>query len=194
MNWMAVNAGANALSLFRGLGEPYIQSYTPAGTVIEWGGNPYHLQGSTSLNLEEMRVIANSLLATGLYADVTAIKLAGVFNPYYVLRLVTGIDRAALVDVYSDIEDAFRIAKVEPASQQFYVKSFPSAASGQPGIVTVNAGAAPGDGQVAYTRPLPATNNAVDALANWLGVSPTQAVVVGAIGAIAALVLIKRVV
>ena len=205
-----------------GLAEPLISSYTPAGSVIEWGGNPYRRNGGTAASLSDMQSIAGSVMATGLYRDVQASKLAGVVSPYYVLRLVTAVDRAALVDVFTDLEDAFSIADIEPAGQQFYVKSRPD--TGQPGLVQPNAGNPPSSGATVRTQssepcPYPASafcpcgeafslkalgcapigaadsgENAVDALARWLGITPTQAAVVGVFGTIAALVFIKRVI
>lgn len=197
------------------LGEPTISSYTPAGTVIEWGGNPYFEAGGTSLSLGDMQTIANSLLSTGLYQSVTAKKLAGVINPYYTLRLVVGVDRGALVDVFSDIEDAFRIMGAEHATQQFYVVSVPQ--TGQ-GVVTPNAGTPPrsggnvsqvpsGQGSWACSpgyewnwsklgcAPIGSSGseNIFDSLAKWLGVTPTQAVIVGALVAVAGVVAVKRV-
>ena len=196
------------------LGEPTIGSYTPAGTVIEWGGNPYFVPGSTALSLGDMQTVANSLLATGLYQSVTATKLAGFISPYYTLHLVVGIDRGALVDVFSDIEDAFRIMGAEHATQQFYAASVPQ--SSVPGTVTPNSGTPPsGSGgsssswaicnngnhwDWANLKCVPddfkspdGEGNVFDSLASWLGITPTQAVIVGALGAVLAVVAVKRV-
>jgi hypothetical protein len=217
---LATLAANNADTHARGLGwlgEPTIGSYTPAGTVIEWGGNPYFVPGSTALSLGDMQTIASSLLSTGLYQSVTAKKLAGVISPYYTLRLVVGVDRGALVDVFSDIEDAFRIMGAEHATQQFYAASVPR--SSVPGTVQPNAGTPPSGGQN-QANSLPSSSlvcgagyewswskfgcapvgaqgssgNVFDSLASWLGVTPTQAVIVGALGAVLAVVAIKRVI
>ncbi len=198
------------------LGEPTISSYTPAGTVIEWGGNPYFVPGGAALSLSDMQTIANSLLMTGLYQSVEAKKLAGFVSPYYTLRLVVGIDRGALVDVFSDIEDAFRIMGAEHATQQFYAASVPQ--SSVPGVVQQNAGSPPSGG-ANQTSSLPSSSvvcgagyewnwskfgcapvgssssgNVFDSLASWLGITPSQAVIVGALGAVLAVVAIKRVI
>lgn len=197
------------------LGKPTIGSYTPAGTVIEWGGNPYFVPGGTALSLSDMQTIAGSLLSTGLYQSVTAKKLAGYISPYYTLRLVVGVDRGALVDVFSDIEDAFRIMGAEHATQTFYAASVPQ--SSTPGTVTPNAGTPPSGG-ANQTSNLPSSlsvcgngyewnwsrfgcvpvgtsseRNVFDSLADWLGITPTQAVIVGALGAVLAVVAVKRV-
>ena len=219
---LASIAANNADSHPRGLGwlgEPTIGSYTPAGTVIEWGGNPYFVPGGAALSLSDMQTVANSLLATGLYQSVSAKKLAGVFSPYYTLRLVTSIDRGALVDVFSDLEDAFRIMGAEHATQQFYAASVPQSAV--PGTVTPNAGTPPSGGSPSYSpapqgsslvcsngfewswsklgcvpvgAPSSSDGNLFDQLASWLGVTPTQAVIVGGLGVLAAVVIVKRII
>lgn len=219
---LATMAANNADTHARGLGwlgEPTIGSYTPAGTVIEWGGNPYFVPGSTALSLGDMQTIASSLLSTGLYQSVTAKKLAGVVSPYYTLRLVVGVDRGALVDVFSDIEDAFRIMGAEHATQTFYAASVPQ--SSVPGTVQPNAGTPPSGGSPSYS-PAPqgsslfcsngfewswtkfgcvpagavsnSDGNLFDQLASWLGVTPTQAVIVGGLGVLAAVVVVKRII
>lgn len=198
------------------IGEPTISSYTPAGTVIEWGGNPYFVAGGTALTLSDMQTIANSLLSTGLYQSVTTKKLAGIVSPYYTLRLVVGVDRGALPDVFTDIEDAFAIMGAEHATQQFYAASVPQSAT--PGTVTPNSGAPPSGG-TNQTNSLPSSlsvcgsgyewnwskfgcapvgtqgnsGNIFDSLASWLGITPSQAVAIGVVGAVLAVVAVKRV-
>jgi hypothetical protein len=207
------------------LGEPTVTSYTPSGTVIEWGGNPYFEVGNAALSLGDMQTVVNSLLMTGLYQSVSAKKLAGVFSPYYTLRLVVGVDRGALVDVFSDIEDAFRIMGAAHATQQFYVVSVPQ--NSIPGTVTPNSGTPPNSGGGSSASPFPsplpsgqgswvcsngfewswskfgcvpsgaASNsdgNLFDQLASWLGVTPTQAVIVGGLGVLVAVVVVKRII
>lgn len=222
---LASMAANNADTHARGLGwlgEPTIGSYTPAGTVIEWGGNPYFSGGyGGALSLSDMQTIANSLLSTGLYQSVTAKKLAGVISPYYTLRLVVGVDRGALVDVFSDIEDAFRIMGAEHATQTFYAASVPQ--SSVPGTVQPNAGSPPSSGQSSNVVqpakcPHPKSvfcdcgeqwsmlklacvpingpddgKNFFDTFAEWLGVTPSQAVAIGVVGAVLAVVAVKRV-
>lgn len=215
----ANGADANAHGLGY-IGAPTIGSYTPAGTVIEWGGNPYFESTNFPLSLSDMQTIAGSLLSTGLYQSVTAKKLAGIISPYYTLRLVTSVDRGALVDVFTDIEDAFSIMGALHETQQFYTVSVPP--SSRPGTVTPNTGAPPGtgrssDGAQSGECPHPKSvlcncgeewsmlklacvpigmpsdgKNIFDSLAEWLGITPTQAVIVGALGAVVAVVAVKR--
>ena len=197
--------------------------YVVAGTTIQWGGNPTW-GGVSALTLAEMRGIVAGLYGTGLYEYVGTEQLGGYLNPYFQVTVKTAIDRARLRDVIDDIEHVLYEAGVQPGTNAYIVSASPATNSASTATAgagnyqqTSNAGGA--GGQQTNSTPPPCPNpslfcqcgyefslfdlgcvpvgdptTALDKLAKSLGVTPTQAAIVGAGAALLAVIAIGKVV
>ena len=192
-----------------GLGEPYSTSdYVVAGTVIQWGGNPVTM-GNASPRDEHVQEAINAMAASGRFSRVEA-SSTGFLNPYWSLTLVSSIDRAHLEDVLRDIEGYFYQVGIVANTKAFWIASVPASAANNPNVAqtgtggSVNPGPQTSSGGSLSLPSLPSifgsgaannsSSNPIDTLAQWLGVTPTQAAIVGAGAALLAVIAIGKVV
>lgn len=195
-----------------GLGEPWaISDYVVAGSVIAWGGYVRDAAGASRWSEVVEQRVKDALWNSGGFSWVDAGQISGFLNQYISIKVTTKVDFAHLGDVMSVIEGAIYQAGFRPEAQNFWVESVPASAANRTDIATPGTGGGmntPG-GQNANsgwpTISLPSlpdifggsgtgtVTNPIDRLASWLGVTPTQAAVVGAMAAIGGILLIKRV-
>ena len=202
---------ANTVNVIKasGLGEPYSTSdYVVAGTVIQWGGNPVTM-GNASPRDGHVQEAINAMAASGRFSRVEA-DSTGFLNPYWSLTLTSSMDRAHLEDVLRDIEGFFYQVGIIANTKAFWVSLVPAAAANNPNVAqagtggSVNPGPQTSSGGSFSLPSLPsvfsgsaansASSNPIDTLAQWLGVTPTQAAIVGAGAALLAVIAIGKVV
>lgn len=195
-----------------GMGElPPVSSYVVAGSVIAWGG---YVRDSVNNSLWDDRIeglIKTNLWNTNDFSWVDAGKISGFLNHYISIKVVPKVDFAKLADVFSVIEGAIYQAGFRPETQSFWVESVPASAANRTDIATPGTGGSTGSnsrpssnsGWPTISLPnlpdifggssSPSNNgNPIDTLANWLGVGPTEAAVIGAGLAIGGVILLKR--
>jgi hypothetical protein len=195
-----------------GLGDlPPVSSYVVAGSVIAWGGYVRDSVGNdvrhTIWDNRIQEVIKPALWNTGAFSSVSAESISGFVNHYTSIKVTAKVDFAKLDDVFRIIEGAIYQAGFRPESQAFWVESVPPSAAGRDDIATPGTGGsinhpnAPNSG--GWSLPsLPNifggssspsnSGNPVDALASWLGIGQTEAVVIGAGVAIVGIIMLKR--
>lgn len=183
-----------------------LNDYVVAGSVIEWGGKIYWPDSDELIGWHsdgEGRV-KNALWAHGGFSMVNAGNIDSAWSPYISIAVTTRVDFAHLDDVLTTIEGAIWQAGYRPDSQNFWVKSVPASAVNRSGVAQPNAGAgnpppnAPNAFDLCKTFPVlcPDPNapdkNAIDKLAEWLGIGQTEALLVGVAGTLAGIVILKR--
>ena len=191
---------------------PPVSSYVVAGSVIAWGG---YVRDSVGNSLWDDRIeglVKNALWQTGGFSWVDAGRIGGFLNHYISIKGTTKVDFARLDDVFRVIEGAIYQVGFTPEAQNFWVESVPASAANRNDIATPGTGGGQNtpSGQVTSGGGWPSISlpnlpdifggsgnggaaNPIDRLASWLGVTPTQAAVVGAVAAIGGILLIKRV-
>jgi len=202
---MSCNCGCNNCG---GLGElPPVSSYVVAGTVIAWGG---YVRDSVGNSLWDDRIegaIKNALWQTGGFSWVDAGRISGFLNHYISIKVTAKVDFAKLDDVFRIIEGAIYQAGFRPETQAFWVESVPQSAVGRDDIATPGTGGSINqpNAPVASGWSLPSlpnifgsstspsnSGNPIDRLASWLGIGATEAAVIGAVGVVALIVVVKK--
>jgi len=189
-----------------------IGDYVLAGSVIAWGGHIVQVQDGASVgwtqDLEGR--IKNALWAHGGFSNVNAGQIGGWLNPYISIRVTTRSDFAHLADVFDTIQGAIWQAGYAPQSTDFVVEYSP-AQPNQTGIATAGTGGtvnAPTSNNGGSWWPFGGSNNQQPASAecdwasmSWgnylacqLGIKPTEAVIVGAVGALVGVIAISKLV
>lgn len=177
------------------------------GSVIEWKGQILWPDANEriSWHSDAEGRIKNILWAHGGFARVDAGQMSG----YISIVVRTSVEFAYLADVYSTIEGAVWQAGYRPQMSEFRVVSVPAGTPQTPQVTQPGrAGGTvpqPDDSWSFPTISLPNLSdifggssspsnngNPIDSLANWLGVTPTQAGIVGAGLAIGGVILLKR--
>lgn len=187
--------------------------YVLAGSRIAWGGHIVQQQDGAAVgwtqNLEAS--IKNALWAHGGFSEVNAGQIGGWLNPYISIRVTTRSDFAHLADVFATIEGAIWQSGYAPESTDFVVEYSP-ASPGQSGVATAGTG-----GTINTPSPVSgggswwpfggggsSNSNSSPSECDWanmswgnylacqLGIKPTEAVIVGAIGALAGVILISK--
>lgn len=192
-----------------GLGDlPPVGSYVVAGSVIAWGGYVRDSVGNSLWDDRIEELIKNNLWNTNAFSWVDAGKSSGFLNHYISIKVTPKVDFAKLADVFSVIEGAIYQAGFRPESQAFWVESVPPSAAGREDIATPGTGSSvnqPNAQKPAIEWSLPSlpnifgssnspsnSGNPIDALASWLGIGQTEAVVIGAGVAIVGIIMLKR--
>lgn len=192
-----------------------LNNYVLAGSVIEWGGYTPTGKGKIDSNAQwndrQEGVVKDSLWQSGGFSMVDAGKVAGFWNEYISIRVTTRVDFSRLADVLGLIEHAIYAAGLQPDAQHFWVVSAPANAANKPNVAKPNAGvvdpSAPTSGfdpckylnlpYLCYT-PVPTAvaddeeENFIDQVAGWLGVKPSEAALIGVVGAVVGIVALKR--
>jgi len=188
--------------------------YVLAGSKIAWGGHIVQQQDNAAVGwTQELEGrIKNALWAHGGFSNVNAGQLGGWLNPYISIRVTTGVDFAHLSDVFDTIEGAIWQSGYAPESTDFVVEYSP-AQPNQSGIATagtggtVNASNSSGGGSWwpfggggsggSISSPSEcdwASMSWGNYLACQLGIKPTEAVIVGAVGALVGVIAISKLV
>lgn len=192
-----------------GLGEPYaISDYVIAGSVIEWGGHLRAGANGVAWSIEDgdlQNILEGCLYNTGGFDSVEATQVAGSITPYLGVRVTVANDFAHLVDVFNLITSQMaNCAGMAVDTKAFWILSVPQRAVGNQQIAQPGTGGnvnqqivAKGWEWPSFSLPSLGTNvsgggNPIDALASWLGVTPTVAAVIGAGLAVTAVVLVKK--
>jgi len=188
-----------------------IGDYVLAGSVIAWGGHIVQQQDGASVGWSQDLEgrIKNALWNHGGFSNVNAGQIGGWLNPYISIRVTTRSDFAHLSDVFDTIQGAIWQSGYAPQSTDFVVEYSP-AQSNQPGIATAGTGGTvntPSPSSGGSWWPFGGSSNQQSApsecdwasmswgnyLACQLGIKPTEAVIVGAIGALAGVILISKI-
>lgn len=197
MNDCACNSGLGDVSIVGGR--------VIDGSVIEWKGQILwpDADETISWHADAEARIKNVLWAHGGFSQVDAGQMGSFWNSYISIRVRTKVEFAYLGDVFNTIEGAVWQAGYRPRLESFEVVSVPA---GTPQIPAISLPGRAGG----VTPPPPSaggwdwpnifggsgssggSENPIDLLARWLGVSPTQAAVIGAGAALAGIVVIKR--
>lgn len=214
-----VNLSSFELQPF-GLGQPAIGDYAVAGSKIAWGGYIADAVGNKIFDEKVERAVKQKLWESGGFSWVDAGKIAGFLNHYVSIKVTLANDFSHLNDVLNLINGSIFQAGFTPENQAFWVESIPPEAMNRQDIATPGTGGSTNPG--AQTSPgilddiqawwdslkfpsfpnvLPDSSslppgtkeNLLDKLARWLGVTPSQAMIVGAVGSVVAVVAIKRV-
>lgn len=193
-----------------GLGEPWaVSDYVVAGSVIAWGG---HVRDSVGNSLWDDRIeglVKNALWQTGGFSWVDAGRIGGFLNHYISIKVTPKVDFAHLGDVLSVIEGAIYQAGFRPETQNFWIESVPQSAANRTDIATPGTGGGTNPGPQTGGSNWPSISlpnlpdifggsgnggaaNPIDRLASWLGVTPTHAAIIGALGAVGLILVVKK--
>lgn len=182
------------------------------GTVVSWGGYVLYRDSRTSINGWHSDIdstVRGILWGFDVFSSVSARQIAGWNNPYISIQVTTKREFSYLGDIYEVINGAIESAGYIPQPIDFRVDSVPAGTPQTPQVSQPGrAGGAVQQPDSSWSFPTislpnlsdifggsssPSNNgNPIDSLANWLGVTPTQAGIVGAGLAIGGVILLKR--
>lgn len=193
-----------------GLGEgPTVPDYVVAGSVIEWGGHLRQGVNGVAWSIEDsdlQNVLEGCLYQTGGFSDVQATQVAGSITPYLGVRVTVANDFSHLVDVFNLITGQMaNCAGMVVDTKAFWILSVPPAAAGNQQVAQAGTGGNVNQQVVQKGWQWPSlslpslstdaglSSNPIDALASFLGVTPTMAAVIGAGLAVVAVVAVKKI-
>lgn len=205
-----------------GLGAPTVPDYVVAGSVIAWGGYVRDAAGTSRWSDVVEGKVKTALWNSGGFSWVDAGQISGFLNQYVSIKVTTKVDFAHFRDVLSVIEGAIYQAGMRPETQSFWIESIPASAANRTDIATPGTGGSTNPGATTTTpinadgtpktssgfdpckylnvpylcyspEPgAPGDSSFLDDLAGWLNIKPTEAAIIGAVGVVVAIVVVKK--